>query len=545
MPTVIPGFADVHGAVRAVCFLVLLMSAPALGAAIRAGDRVRVVRGPAPVKIGTKTVTEVPQGAGLIAEKLKGDWVFVRVRSASSGSVVAGWIHKSRLGPASMAAANSEPRPVVAEILLKGRRDSFSMLVTATGKWLLRIQDRKKCNILLPRSSTEWMRTRAEFRFRGGEVVRGTVTGLSSTDVAAFGLQSVEVLLPDGRVAQFRMLDVADWKYLDPSDGIPECLPPKWDGIEDDHLLKVSLWNGRTMWAWSLRESAAEGELVLDVNGREQTMASAEIKHIELLPRPRRSSLSLGLRRGVFAFLGIFGVSGSRVLAGRAESLLAYGLGWLLGFLWPVLLLTAIAVLVCVEVFPDRYHQLLDSTIGRPWRTIETRTVESVCTCSLCKGSGSYTRIAGPPKQEWAGNLETQVHVVWRPDTVSGTCPECGGTGSSVSTGTEEVYVPPLPLQYHEQFLQAVVIMAIGLCFALISWPVWWLLGIELARIGTSLTALALCGTLTGLVLLLADGISLSQFYVRARDRGAAIARLIMASVFLAVCVLAGAATWL
>jgi len=64
-------------------------AAPASGqGTINRGDRVVVARGPAPIKIGKKTLGTVEAGAALSAHKVKGNWVRV---------AITGWTHAKQL----------------------------------------------------------------------------------------------------------------------------------------------------------------------------------------------------------------------------------------------------------------------------------------------------------------------------------------------------------------------------------------------------------------------------------------------------------------
>ena len=65
--------------------------------AIEPGKKVKVTRGPAPVKVGKQTLTTVDAGAELMARKVQGNWVQVTV--VRDGRSITGWIHRSRLTP--------------------------------------------------------------------------------------------------------------------------------------------------------------------------------------------------------------------------------------------------------------------------------------------------------------------------------------------------------------------------------------------------------------------------------------------------------------
>ena len=59
--------------------------------AIKPGDKVKVINGPAPVKVGKKTLTTVESGTGLRALKVQGPWVKVSVERR--GKKITGWIY--------------------------------------------------------------------------------------------------------------------------------------------------------------------------------------------------------------------------------------------------------------------------------------------------------------------------------------------------------------------------------------------------------------------------------------------------------------------
>jgi len=75
--------------------LVAACPAPAAERAIKAGDNVKVISGPAPVKLGKKTLTTVEAGTELKALKVLRNWVKVTVER--DGKTVTGWIHTKRL----------------------------------------------------------------------------------------------------------------------------------------------------------------------------------------------------------------------------------------------------------------------------------------------------------------------------------------------------------------------------------------------------------------------------------------------------------------
>jgi hypothetical protein len=58
---------------------------------IQVGDKLKVTIGPAAVKIEEKTLTTIPAGTELTAEKVQGNWVKVTV--AKDGEKVTGWVH--------------------------------------------------------------------------------------------------------------------------------------------------------------------------------------------------------------------------------------------------------------------------------------------------------------------------------------------------------------------------------------------------------------------------------------------------------------------
>jgi len=63
--------------------------------AIQAGDLVKVIDGPAPVKVGTETLTVVDSDTVLTAQKCQAEWVKVTVEK--EGKKIVGWIHTKRL----------------------------------------------------------------------------------------------------------------------------------------------------------------------------------------------------------------------------------------------------------------------------------------------------------------------------------------------------------------------------------------------------------------------------------------------------------------
>jgi len=89
-----------HLRVALLAFVVLLCGVPAARAAqnkIKPGDKVKVIRGPAPVKVGKKTLTTVEAGTVLTALKVQGNWVKVTVKE--DGGTIEGWVHSLHLGP--------------------------------------------------------------------------------------------------------------------------------------------------------------------------------------------------------------------------------------------------------------------------------------------------------------------------------------------------------------------------------------------------------------------------------------------------------------
>jgi len=73
---------------------------------IQPGDKVRVTIGPAPVKIGKKTLATVDGGTELTALKVQGNWVKVTIEK--DGKKITGWIHTKRLSL--IASAEAEPK---------------------------------------------------------------------------------------------------------------------------------------------------------------------------------------------------------------------------------------------------------------------------------------------------------------------------------------------------------------------------------------------------------------------------------------------------
>ena len=72
-----------------------LQPAVAADGTVKPGDRVRVISGPAPIKVGRNTLTTVEAGKRLTALKVQGNWVKVTVEDG--GKTIAGWIHITRL----------------------------------------------------------------------------------------------------------------------------------------------------------------------------------------------------------------------------------------------------------------------------------------------------------------------------------------------------------------------------------------------------------------------------------------------------------------
>jgi hypothetical protein len=88
--------------------LVPLVLAAALGRAggaeggeIQVGDVVEVISGPAPVKVGDRTLTTVDAGDRLPVVELREDWVKVQIREG--GRTIEGWLHSGRVRPISAA----------------------------------------------------------------------------------------------------------------------------------------------------------------------------------------------------------------------------------------------------------------------------------------------------------------------------------------------------------------------------------------------------------------------------------------------------------
>jgi hypothetical protein len=97
-------------------FLVVLFGLPVTAPAaeaVKAGDRVAVSIGPAPVKVGTKTLATVKAGTELTALEVNGPWAKVTVER--DGKKVTGWIHTKRLKPLAPPSAtpvrDEEPKP--------------------------------------------------------------------------------------------------------------------------------------------------------------------------------------------------------------------------------------------------------------------------------------------------------------------------------------------------------------------------------------------------------------------------------------------------
>ena len=87
------------------------MSGPLLAQeeAIRPGDRVEVVGGPAPVQSGDRTLARVEAGTRLTALKVQDP--YVRVGVETGGRVVHGWIHRRHLRR--VREVEAEPMPFV------------------------------------------------------------------------------------------------------------------------------------------------------------------------------------------------------------------------------------------------------------------------------------------------------------------------------------------------------------------------------------------------------------------------------------------------
>ena len=88
--------------------LILAAAAQMHGAekTIQPGDKVKVVNGPAPVKVGKDTLTTVKTGTELEALKIQGSWVKVTVQR--DGKSITGWIHSKYL---SSVAGKTAPEP--------------------------------------------------------------------------------------------------------------------------------------------------------------------------------------------------------------------------------------------------------------------------------------------------------------------------------------------------------------------------------------------------------------------------------------------------
>jgi len=71
------------------------LSVAAAEETVKPGDKVKVISGPAPVKVGRKTLTTVETGTELTALKVHGRWVKVTVEEG--GKQIKGWIHTKRL----------------------------------------------------------------------------------------------------------------------------------------------------------------------------------------------------------------------------------------------------------------------------------------------------------------------------------------------------------------------------------------------------------------------------------------------------------------
>ena len=65
------------------------------GAPIKPGAKIKVVNGPAAVKVGKKTLATVESGTDLTALKVKGSWVKVTIQK--DGNMVTGWVHRRYL----------------------------------------------------------------------------------------------------------------------------------------------------------------------------------------------------------------------------------------------------------------------------------------------------------------------------------------------------------------------------------------------------------------------------------------------------------------
>ena len=76
---------------------------------IQPGDKVKVINGPAPLKRGTKVLTEVPTGTELEVKKVKGKWIGVPF--VKDGKRIFGWIHEKRLTLAPKTEQEPPPPP--------------------------------------------------------------------------------------------------------------------------------------------------------------------------------------------------------------------------------------------------------------------------------------------------------------------------------------------------------------------------------------------------------------------------------------------------
>ncbi len=96
--------------IHAMCVAALVLTSWAgadAGQPIKPGDAVEVTSGPAPVKVGKKTLTTVAEGAELEALKVNGHWVKVAV--SRGGKTLTGWIHDKRLALVESAVPKPEP----------------------------------------------------------------------------------------------------------------------------------------------------------------------------------------------------------------------------------------------------------------------------------------------------------------------------------------------------------------------------------------------------------------------------------------------------
>jgi len=102
--------------VAVTCLLCLARAADPAQKAIKPGDKLRVTSGPAPVKVGKKTLTTVEAGTELKALKAQGNWV--RVTVERDGKKITGWIHRKRLSVVAAKTKRPSARPLATRIAL-------------------------------------------------------------------------------------------------------------------------------------------------------------------------------------------------------------------------------------------------------------------------------------------------------------------------------------------------------------------------------------------------------------------------------------------